>query len=277
MRQALDSDGIFVVRNVLSEEEVGRLRDSVRQHLTRTGLRFNLGKTQQNVVEEVPELAFIFSHPRILQVAKQVLGESNVVFSGLGDVHMNMLSGWHKDSGETVPGGYFTGPYMTSPDCRVYKVAIYLQDTGRRDGFTLRLGSHRHADLSTGELTNARSRLGDIVFFDVRISHTGQLPDPVEQGLKGLGRVVNKGQRDRQDPSWVSRLKASYWKLIRRRDRLSVFFIYGAPNSFTYDYVEANTRRQARQGSGGGLTSLPPELTEALNREGVALCDPSMK
>lgn len=277
MRQALNDDGIFVVRNVLSHDEIGKLRSIVREHLTRSGLRFNLGRTQQNVAKEVPELAFVFSHPRIVHIIKQVLGESNVVFTGLGDVHMNMLSGWHKDSGETVPGGYFTGPYMTSPDCRVYKVAVYLQDTGKRDGFTARLGSHRHTDLSTGEEINARSRVGDIVVFDVRITHTGQLPDPVEKGLKGLSRVVNKGQRDKQDASWVSRLKAGYWKVIGRRDRLSVFFIYGAPNSFTYDYVEANMRRQDRQDAGGGAASVPPELRQALESAGISVRDASSR
>ncbi|WP_179474485.1 phytanoyl-CoA dioxygenase family protein [Mycolicibacterium vinylchloridicum] len=277
MRQALDEDGIFVVRNVLSAEEVGQLRGILRQHLTGSGVRLSLGRTQPNAAAKVPALSFIFAHPQIVQVITQVLGESNVVFTGHCDIHMNMLSGWHKDSGETVPGGYFTGPYMTSPDCRVYKVAIYLQDTGPRDGFTARLGSHRYTDLTTGEKLTARSHIGDIVVFDVRITHTGQLPDPVEKGLKGLSRVLNKGQRDKQDPQWVSRLKAAYWKAIGRRDRLSVFFTYGAPNSFTYDFAEANMTRQARQGADAGSTGLPPRLREALENEGVSLCDASSK
>jgi hypothetical protein len=275
MRQALDDDGIFVVRNALSQAEIGELRDILLRHLPRRGLRFSLGKTQPNAAEKVPELAFIFTHPRVLAVVKQVLGETDVVFTGHCDIHMNMLSGWHKDSGETVPGGYFTGPYMTSADCRVFKVAIYLQDTGRRDGFTARLGSHRETDLSVGEEVSAQSRIGDIVVFDVRISHTGQLPDPVEKGLKGLNLALNRGKRDREDLAWVSRAKALYWKLIGRRDRLSVFFTYGAHNTFTYEFAKANMSRQARQGAAGGSggSLLPPKLSEALESEGVKLSD----
>lgn len=269
MQQALDEDGIFVVRNVLSRQEVDELRDILRGHLADGGSHFNLGKTQPNAAEKIPELAFIFAHPRILNVLKQVLGERDVVFTGHCDIHMNMLSGWHKDSGETVPGGYFSGPYMTSPECRVFKVAIYLQDTGRRDSFTARIGSHRHTDLSTGERLSVESRIGDIVVFDVRISHTGQLPDSFEKGLKGFGRILNRGQRDREDVAWISRVKARYWKLIGRRDRLSVFFTYGAPNTFTYDFANANMSRQARQGGGGGSTSLPPELRDALQSQGI--------
>lgn len=273
MRQALDDDGIFVVRNALSQAEIGELRDILLRQLPRRGLRFSLGKTQPNAAEKVPELSFIFAHPRILTVVKQVLGETDVVFTGHCDIHMNMLSGWHKDSGETVPGGYFTGPYMTSADCRVFKVAIYLQDTGRRDSFTARLGSHRVTDLSVGKEISAQSRTGDIVVFDVRITHTGQRPDPVEKGLKGLSLALNRGRRDREDMAWVWRVKALYWKLIGRRDRLSVFFTYGAPNTFTYDFAKANMSRQARQGAAFGSAGLPPKLGEALEREGVSLAD----
>lgn len=272
MRRALDEHGIFVVRNVLTTAEIDRLRTILRGHLTHGGRRLGLGKTQPNAAEKVRGLSFIFAHPAILQVMTQVLGESNVAFTGHCDIHMNMLSGWHKDSGENVPGGYFTGPYMTAPECRVYKVAIYLQDTGPRDGFTARLGSHRISDLTSGEVETARSRIGDIVVFDVRITHTGQLPDLVEKGLKGISRILNKGKRDNQDPAWVTRTKSRYWKLIRRRDRLSVFFTYGAHNTFTNDFAEANMNRQARQGA-GGAKGFPAELRKALEGEGVTLCD----
>lgn len=271
IRQALDDDGIVVIRNVLSQAEIGELRDILRRRLPRHGQRFSLGRAQFNAAVKVPELAFIFAHPRILAALKQVLGERNVVFTGHCDIHMNLLSGWHKDSGETVPGGYFTGPYMTSADCRVYKVAIYLQDTCRRDGFTARLGSHRETDFSVGEAISAQSRTGDIVVFDVRITHTGQLPDPVEKGLRGLSLALNRGQRDREDPAWVSRAKALYWKLIGRRERLSVFFTYGADNTFTQDFAEANMNRQERVGAACDSAGLPPKLKDALESEGVKL------
>jgi hypothetical protein len=273
IRHALEEDGIFVVRNALPQADIGELRDILLRHLPARGMRFSLGRTQPNAAEKVPEVAFIFAHPRILAVVKQVLGEANVVFTGHCDLHMNNLSGWHKDSGETVPGGYFTGPYITSSDCRVFKVAIYLQDTGRRDSFTARLGSHRETNLSVGKEVSVQSRIGDIVLFDVRITHTGQLPDVVEKGLMGLSLAINRGQRDREDPAWVSRIKALYWKLVGRRDRLSVFFTFGADNTFTYDFARANMSRQTRQGAACGSASLSPKLSDALKGEGVKLAD----
>ena len=118
-----------------------------------------------------------------------------------------------------------------------------------------------------------QSRIGDIVVFDVRITHTGQLPDPVEKGLMGLSLALNRGQRDREDPAWVSRVKALYWRLIGRRDRLSVFFTFGAANTFTHDFARANMSRQTRQGAARGSASLPPKLSDALESEGVKLSD----
>jgi hypothetical protein len=277
MRQALDQDGIFVVRNALSPADVAELRSILLRNLPKGGQRFMLGRGQFNASVKVPELAFIFSHQRILKVIKQVLGEDNVVFTGHCDIHMNMLSGWHKDSGENVPGGYFSGPYMTSDDCRVYKVAVYLQDTAPGDSFTARLGSHRETDLTVGPEVDVLSRTGDIVVFDVRITHVGQLPNPIEKGLVGVSRLINRGSRERQDPAWVSRIKETYWKLTGRRDRLAVFFTYGADNTFTYDFAEANMNRQERVGSAHDSTeSLPPALSAALANEGVAL-SPALK
>lgn len=273
MRQALHDDGIFVVRNALPQSEIDKLREILLNQLPQDGQRFSLGRAKFNAAVKVPDLSFIFAHPRILAVLKQVLGDTNVVFTGHCDIHMNLLSGWHKDSGETVPGGYFTGPYMTSPDCRVFKVAIYLQDTNQRDCFTARRGSHRETDLGVGQAVHALSRAGDIVVFDVRVTHTGQLPDPVEKGLKGLSLAINRRQRDREDPAWVSGIKKLYWKLIGRRDRLAVFFTFGADNSFTDDFAEANMSRQDRVGAECGAAGLPPELARALASEGVKLSD----
>ena len=94
MRQALNDDGIIVIRNALPQSEINRLREILLQQLPEDGQRFSLGRAKFNAAVKVPELSFIFAHPRILTVLKQVLGETNVVFTGHCDIHMNLLSGW---------------------------------------------------------------------------------------------------------------------------------------------------------------------------------------
>ena len=185
---------------------------------------------------------------------------------------MNMLSGWHKDSGEAF-GGYFRGDYFVAEDCRVYKIGIYLQDSDRRSALRVRPGSHRSPSLLYGDELDIATRVGDVVVFDVRLSHTGQLPDPVEKAIKAINVLVTRNDRTREDTRIASALKRAYWRVVGRKDRLSLFFTYGYPNSHTYDFSFFNIVRQSKQTSIREL-EVPPELRERLAKLGVRAYDP---
>jgi len=269
LQNAMTRDGAFVVRNLLSVSEIARLREQVRQRLVRSGRRLSLGRTLPGAAS-ASELSWALSHPRIVAVFKALSGSTSTLFTGHCDIHMNMLSGWHKDSGETY-GGYFTGDYFAADDCCVYKAAIYLQDAGERDGLTIRCGSHRTPDLNAGTDAKLLTRRGDVVFFDVRINHCGQLPDLVETGIKAAAKVATRGSRIAQEPPWASRVRDLYWRVTGRDDRLSVFFTYGASNRYTEEFAEANVRRQLQQ-AGADEALLPAGLLESLREQDVRLC-----
>ena len=265
LRQTMATDGALVMRGLLSPDEIRQLREDVRARLLSRGRRLSLGKTQPNAALENPELAWAVAHPNIVQVFKALIDQP--LFTGHCDIHMNMLSGWHKDSGELY-GGYFSGDYFHAGECQVYKAAIYLQKAGRRDGLTVKPGSHR-TETHAGESCKIMNEIGDVVFFDVRISHTGQLPDLVESGLKAAGKIATRGSRIQQEPAWLFGAKEAYWKAIGRRDRLSMFFTYGAANRFTVEFAEANMDRQTRQ-AGADKHVYPPVLIEQLAQSGVS-------
>jgi len=265
LRAAIAADGALLVKNLLKPEEIEELRGLVKARLVEDGRRLSLGKTQPNAAIEDPEISWAVAHPNVVAVFKQLIDEP--LFTGHCDIHMNMLSGWHKDSGE-IYGGYFTGDYFNAPDCRVYKAAIYLQKAGDRDGLTVRPGSHKTAE-HAGEDFQIKNDVGDVVFFDVRISHTGQLPDMVENGIKAAGKLATRGSRVTQEPPWIFAAKETYWKMIGRRDRLSVFFTYGAPNRFTQEFAEANMDRQTQQ-AGADHHTYPPVLLDKLKQSGVS-------
>lgn len=270
MRAALDHEGVFVLRGLLSEVEIHRLRGQVSARLQQGGRRLALGRTQPGAAI-LPELGWALAHPKIVAVFRAILGADGLLFTGHCDIHRNVVSGWHKDSGETY-GGYFTGDYFAADECRVYKAAIYLQDAGERDALRVRLGSHRDPDLHAGREAKLRTRAGDVVFFDVRLNHCGQLPDRVERGIKVLAKLATGGSRAKEEPVWVSRLRETYMRARGREDRLSVFFTYGAANRFTEEFAAANMRRQLRQ-AGEPEASLPPGLVRALEEQGVPLCE----
>lgn len=273
IRHSLEMHGFAVIRGILERQEIDRLRAIVRDHLTCQGVCLGLGKSQPNAAIAVPQLAFLFANENVVRLLKSILGEDQVVFTGHCDIHMNMLSGWHKDSGESF-GGYFRGDYFKADECRVYKVALYLQDSDARTGFVVRSGSHRSPSLMTGEESLIETRVGDIVVFDVRISHAGQLPDPIERALKALNLALVGGDRTKTDSRMVSGLKRLYWLLLRRRERLSVFYTFGCANQYTYDFALANMSRQTKQ-AGEKKTRLPPELTTRLRALGVIPYDAS--
>lgn len=267
MQSHVNSHGFVIVRNVFSPAEIDQLRKIVRGHLKKHGARFSLGKTQPNAATTVTALAPLFSHPRVLELFKRLIGNDSTVFTGHCDIHMNMLSGWHKDSGEAF-GGYFHGDYIKADDCRVFKMAIYLQDASNRDGLTVGVGSHRMHQVTAGASLQARTRVGDVVLFDVRLNHTGQLPDPIEKGIKAINIGMKGKSRTVEDHPLATGLKSLYWKLIGRRDRLSIFFTFGASNEYTQEFSKANMVRQNAQ-AGITETSLPPELISALRGQGV--------
>jgi len=272
LRKTLADTGVAVVRGLLEPKDIDRVAAQVREHLRVKGSRYNLGKTQPNAAVAIPELAFLFAHQNIVRLFRWILGDDNVVFTGHCDVHMNMLSGWHKDSGETA-GGYFRGDYFRAVECRVFKIGIYLQDSEARSALLIRQGSHHDPGLCGGGKVALDTRRGDVVVFDVRITHAGQLPDRVEKALKAINFLLTRGSRLHEDSRLAGALKSGYWKLIGRRDRMSVFFTFGAPNSYTYDFAFFNVVRQNIQARGCDV-ELPQDLQRRFRELGIAAYDP---
>lgn len=267
LRKELAERGYAVVRSMFTTDEIERLRAIVRGHLQRKGSRFSLGKTQPNAAVLVPDLHFIFSHPRVVSLFKAAIGADRTAFTGHCDIHMNMLSGWHRDSGEAY-GGYFSGDYFGDESCRVFKMAIYLQDATEHDGLFVIPASHRDRQHGLDQAAQAKTMLGDVVIFDVRLLHRGQLPDLVEKCIKVVNVALKGRSRTVEDSVAATYLKGVYWKLINRRDRLSVFFTYGEDNNRTREFADANMVRQDEQAHSSTRT-LPEELLASLARLGV--------
>lgn len=271
LSSALASQGCAVVRSVFRAEEILRLRKLVKAHLESSGSRFGLGKTQPNAATAVPAIQDIFSHSAVTTLFKLLIGENQTVFTGHCDIHMNMLSGWHRDSGEAF-GGYFSGDYIADDACRVFKMAIYLQDTSPTDGLSVVPASHRRGSYDIGQAVKAQTRVGDVVIFDVRLAHAGQLPDFVETGIKALNLLLKGKSRTVEDSPIATSLKQLYWRLIGRRDRLSIFFTYGADNLRTQEFAQANMSRQNQQ-AGIDQWNWPPALTQALASRGIKISE----
>jgi hypothetical protein len=111
-----------------------------------------------------------------------------------------------------------------------------------------------------GPVEALRTRCGDIVVFDIRLTHAGQLPDLVELALLKTARRLAL-------PSLGYRLKEGWRRSLGKQEKLSVFFTYGAPGADTDDFC-AFEAAEKRRLSDGALT-VSPDLIAALRAERV--------
>jgi len=275
-RTQLERDGFVVVRDFLAAEEIDRLRGVVSRFFRKGGVLFHLGKTQPNAAIECPDLAFLFSEPKVVDLFREVFAQDDILFTGHCDIHEDVFSRWHKDTHDSA---YFEESCFT-PDCRIYKMGVYLQDHPRTGGLTVRPGSHRKPEMDSGPGIHLGSRAGDVIVFDVRLDHHGRAPDAVDQGLHWLSQAIKKGLgaifpalRQPGDVAFVHRLKRGYEALIGRPRKQSVFFTFGAPNRFSHQFARASMARQLRQYE-GQPASYPEGLVDRLRAAGVEVYQP---
>lgn len=248
--QKIENDGFVIVKNVLSKEEISKLREIATNHFKDKGIPRNSGLTQPNAAVKVPEINWLFYHANILEMMRNLLKQEDIIFTSHCDLHCRTLSGWHKDDGMTViDGGYFGQPMYDNQDSRVYKVAIYLQDhVYNQAGLSVKKGSHQFASVNQGEEVYLKTHAGDAIVFDVRLTHRGQkdiVPIPIiKKPIKLVQKVFNKVFK--VGYSTTNHYFKSMYDNISG-DRLSIFFTYGANNEYTKTFAIKNMKRQIAQ------------------------------
>jgi hypothetical protein len=279
VRGQLESEGYALLPGFLRASDIARLRDIVGSFFRGgNGVVFNLGKTQPNAAIELPELAFLFADPRVTGFFKALFEPEGALFTGHCDVHNSMVSNWHRDTGG-AGHPYFEEPCFTG-ECRVYKMAFYLQDHKDGQGLTVRPGSHLRESNGAEQPVSLMTLAGDAIVFDVRIEHRGREPNLLERAIqrgarfakrtlaKLSGRPETPGQ-----PTWTFRAREALDRMTGTRDRMSVFFTFGVDNRFSRQFARANMGRQLEQYANGRI-NYPESLTLPLSMAGVAIYQP---
>jgi len=259
IRELLQRDGYILVKNILDKATLERLISAFDLPQTKQDSGdFLKRKSIPNAVHLIPLLSDIVCEPNIVKLMNMVFDNQSYCFTSHSDIHMNNVTGWHKDDGR---GLYFEGldDYSKSDFCQVYKIGIYLQDASHSGGLTIKPGSHKtgysklfglNVNSSHSELY-LPSMLGDIVIFDVRITHKGDSLDKTNllwRLLRKLGIVKEK--------------KLDY-------ERLSFFFTYGLQNKYTKIFAQKNMERQLRQLGSSSSKIMPAELNKKLKEAGI--------
>jgi hypothetical protein len=259
-KQAIERDGFVVVPNLLSAGEISSLKDALVCHFAVEWEWAILGKHQPNAAIRIPEIAWLIAHAPVVSIFRELYGQETLVFTGNCDAHANMLSFWHKDV--TANGDQVTRAAFSRPECRIYRAGVYLQDHDRRrDGLTVRQQSHLSTSKTTGDVTHVKTKAGDVVFFDARLTHRGMLPDWFEHSLYRLTRRFGA-------PKLGFQIKELYWKATGQSPKLSIFFTYGGMNKFTRDFCAFEFRAKCKDMDARNRV-LPASLSESLSQAGV--------
>jgi hypothetical protein len=278
-RQQLEAEGYVVLPSFLEPGEIARLREIVGGFFGRgNGVTFSLGRTQPNAAMEVPELAFLFTDRRVTGFFRQLFGKGGALFTGHCDIHNSMVSNWHRDTGG-AGHPYFEEPCFTD-ECRVYKMAFYLQDHVDGQGLTVRPGSHLADGAAARKEVSLTIRAGDAVVFDVRIEHRGREPKPLERAIQRGARFAKRtaaqlsGRPETPgQPEWTFHVREALDRMTGTQDRMSVFFTFGVDNRFSRQFARANMSRQLEQYAAGRI-AYPKGLPEALSAAGVSVYQP---
>ena len=264
------SDGFVLAKNIFSSDEIDRLQESVKSHFANQWLEHDCGKHQPNAVQRCPEISWVYSHPKLLDLVRNSIGSDNVVFHGVADLHQSKLGGWHKDTGntESAPNGYFDGGVYTESSCQIYKVAVYLQcEKANKRGFMARIGSHLHKELHVGKLKKLNTAKGDALIFDIRITHTAMLPDAFELFLF---RVTKKLRKNGVEPAFTRRIKELYWLIKGIKPRHALFFTFGAANDFSRQFAHrAQPLSEPESSNDPSYKQVPDEVRTALAEHNV--------
>lgn len=171
LAQQFWKDGFVIVRSLFSSKEILEFR---RAALDRTNRRADLLSS--------PELRNAILNPRVLSVFRELLGSDDLVYFSDSSTSIGPTdAGFHKDNvDKSDPNG---------PDWRgrypIVRMGIYTEDHSRHpEGLDLRRGSHNIVSSKDGQHVQADTRLGDVVFWNLRTSHSGG-------AMKFLGRPVN--------------------------------------------------------------------------------------
>ncbi len=174
---AYQRDGYTVVRDVFDPKEVAEWR--VRAGAAAEDARSRgcvLRPVQDKVLPvqdllSLPELGSVVFDERILRIARTLLGQDEIVYFGDSGMQVGgYLGSFHKDNTCRTDGKHedWRSPYT------LVRLGVYLQDHSRHSGgLKLRRGSHLFADVSSGRVVNVDSRIGDVVAWSLRITHSG--------------------------------------------------------------------------------------------------------
>ena len=253
-KEKFDREGFLLVRNVLSKEEVEKLRKVAYRTIEEdqqkgTSFVHIKAKNHLGCLTNIIEFKDLITDNRVLEIAKKVLGDDPVFFGdsvfeiGIGS------RGFHKDTSERKNPNH--------PDWieeyPIVRIAFYLEDHDLYSGgLKVRKGSMNTVKTDTGEPYIIPSKAGDAVVFSLRTSHAGNAVR-----LKVAPKLSLSTNIENRVPYFL--------KLPEQKERVSIFLTYGLKSGALNRYLEFMFNHKVYK-KRIEQSSYPNDLVEELNK-----------
>ena len=189
---SFETDGYEIIKNFLTQEQVASYRQSLDHYLdTQKCFRTNGAKIVPGFADRSPELGELnelHRSEKMLSTIQKFFGENKFIFLDHSDLHQNQMTDWHRDANDYKRGGG-RPERIWEEDCFIIKVCLLLQDHTNNDkGLWFQSGTHK-SNIS-GKQVCAHTEPTDLVVFDQRIFHRGQMGTPKYHEIYGINRYL---------------------------------------------------------------------------------------
>ena len=233
LKEKIEKDGFVIIKNLFTKSEIEELEKVCANHCSVT----NYQASPKKDALSLKGIDDFILNEKFLTPIKKIL-DNNIVYFGDSALHCKPNERmFHKDS-----RGDKLDPSISS--YKIYRVGIFLQDHySFSGGIKFRKGSHKKLNfrLSTikkiltgkaklktffnfGKIVNARTKIGDIVVWNLRTDHSG-------------GAVINKLFPNLGVLPLIDELTPKFLKKPENQKRMAIFSSFGSESIELENYL----------------------------------------
>lgn len=233
--------GFQIFRGVFKPAEIKQMRDKIEEQFQRLSKQdlvtraksehFDYQGSIPDVIQsELEEFKYIIFDERVLNCVRTLIGPEIVYFQDSTIQIGTGLTGYHKDNVSRTEANHSDW----KSNYEIVRMGVYFQNTkDYSGGINIRVGSHKHANLYSGRAVNVPLETGDIVFWKLTTTHSGNA-----KRLKIFPRIPLLGRIQRMLPDSFFRLE--------QMQRMALFASYAKPGLHLDNFINyLNLREDA--------------------------------